>query len=1195
MKGKQPNSFLGGISLKKKPSPVKGPKSSKAMSCLDDDRSSSTVAATNAAVVTSAEMALNLNFIDQSSNGTPFTPFSQESTPRGDSGHGLSIQAIHPSMPLSHSANDCISMNSANETGQAGRSESATSIISGAGLRAAAPQPTATSGSRYAITRRPGDAPGEVVKGWKYIFDPQLMQWTRCAITFLIHHPNRGVDQDDLHAIFSMELLDDVKIAAPMFAKVFRRNIAHVSEVDYFGEGQCQSITEEFARQYYQLRLRPGVAKPPLPLLTNRTIVRVDLESLRNEEMKAATKGFFSYRTTDTRQLLFMMEANTLGCASVGATFASAEVDGGRIYPPGHEAWNKQMYRDVAEGFTHFTYCQSGGSIIVHGMQRNSGYLVDPLVNTADGSGYGMCNSGRRGIERWVSGHVCNDVCRSLSLLPLNRAAAATTSTSTLPRDSGFEGWAQRSNDEMRPDNYFTEFSHQILRLKVESPEFQAHPQSHQVRRTTSGMSSNVGGAAAATPEKAVSCSAERYIYCPAKESWKTETVVLHVLNPACPVTSDSHFSYFLVEVELPGGERARLQARFYTRPTATDAEYRSIGDAYALCEEMTSAFHNYRGNTVYHKKISFLDSHVVRISPSNIPTGAPGMTKGSGGFFSFLSADSGDVVFILEPHFCDTTNASNGELAASLRAGIARDGFAESKELYLLSDCFSHYTLQKTNNRLLICNFKCTNGILRAPKIHSINSSDFASINDGAAGIEKWGRSHQCNALCGLLGLRAISPSAAAPRPPTSSTESRNRFLACAAAIQAHKASRRGSGAPLPSVKLLADPVPTSSHAVVQQVDPMSLSLLSSNFSGTYSGSAPLSISKLRRSRTAAPGAMRSPRVGNASCLRRSLSSAAVGRLQAKGVDTTYVFPATKYEYDITGKSWKKHRIFVRICSPDHGMAQGGMRVCFEVAEVDADGAVERTMVAKMYRRTIKDVVEKDYFTEVMVQHLCGMFSNSFNEAVHRFLPSTLSSSPSASALTVLKSAVVVFDRADLPEDLLAKRTGFFSYRTTDTQRVMFSVEPKLTGKFTKYNGNLGETYPASEGRLSVADARRRTEVFEAVEALTHFSLERSEGGLLVCDMQGVDSRLTDLEIHTYDGAGLGIGNFGQRGISRFSMRHRCNHVCRAIGLKNLREQKFEVTEAVRKRNLYLACADAMQASATQDRVLPFTSSSPS
>ncbi|RNF07308.1 myosin heavy chain kinase A [Trypanosoma rangeli] len=70
-----------------------------------------------------------------------------------------------------------------------------------------------------------------------------------------------------------------------------------------------------------------------------------------------------------------------------------------------------------------------------------------------------------------------------------------------------------------------------------------------------------------------------------------------------------------------------------------------------------------------------------------------------------------------------------------------------------------------------------------------------------------------------------------------------------------------------------------------------------------------------------------------------------------------------------------------VRVLAPLQASARGGMRVCYDVEEVEEDGG--RTQcVAKLFLRNISDVVEKDYFSEGEAQCMCEQFATSFNKA---------------------------------------------------------------------------------------------------------------------------------------------------------------------------------------------------------------------
>ncbi|CAN7976489.1 unnamed protein product, partial [Ixodes persulcatus] len=68
--------------------------------------------------------------------------------------------------------------------------------------------------------------------------------------------------------------------------------------------------------------------------------------------------------------------------------------------------------------------------------------------------------------------------------------------------------------------------------------------------------------------------------------------------------------------------------------------------------------------------------------------------------------------------------------------------------------------------------------------------------------------------------------------------------------------------------------------------------------------------------------------------------------------------------------------------------------------------------------------------------------------------------------------------------------------------------------------------------------------------QAFSHFTFERSGHELLVVDVQGVGDLYTDPQIHTAGGQDYGEGNLGVRGMALFFHTHRCNCVCKGLGL---------------------------------------------
>jgi hypothetical protein len=71
-----------------------------------------------------------------------------------------------------------------------------------------------------------------------------------------------------------------------------------------------------------------------------------------------------------------------------------------------------QFVRNTPQAFSHFTFQQSEGRMVVCDIQGVHDMYTDPQIHTLDGKGYGQGNMGRGGIEKWIQSHVCNDICR---------------------------------------------------------------------------------------------------------------------------------------------------------------------------------------------------------------------------------------------------------------------------------------------------------------------------------------------------------------------------------------------------------------------------------------------------------------------------------------------------------------------------------------------------------------------------------------------------------------------------------------------------------------------------------------------------------------------------------------------------------------------------------------------------------------
>ena len=75
--------------------------------------------------------------------------------------------------------------------------------------------------------------------------------------------------------------------------------------------------------------------------------------------------------------------------------------------------------------------------------------------------------------------------------------------------------------------------------------------------------------------------------------------------------------------------------------------------------------------------------------------------------------------------------------------------------------------------------------------------------------------------------------------------------------------------------------------------------------------------------------------------------------------------------------------------------------------------------------------------------------------------------------------------------------------------------------------------------------------------QAFSHFTFEKSKGQEIVVDIQGVTVtkgsghlRLTDPQLHSKKGAKYGRADCGVKGMKAFFATHKCNDVCRQLGL---------------------------------------------
>uniref|UniRef100_A0A4W5L673 non-specific serine/threonine protein kinase n=1 Tax=Hucho hucho TaxID=62062 RepID=A0A4W5L673_9TELE len=113
-------------------------------------------------------------------------------------------------------------------------------------------------------------------------------------------------------------------------------------------------------------------------------------------------------------------------------------------------------------------------------------------------------------------------------------------------------------------------------------------------------------------------------------------------------------------------------------------------------------------------------------------------------------------------------------------------------------------------------------------------------------------------------------------------------------------------------------------------------------------------------------------------------------------------------------------------------------------------------------------------------------------------------------------------------------------------------TIERNMTGDFRKYNNNTGEEIAPCCG------------MEETLLAFSHWTYQYSCRELLVLDIQGVGSELTDPSViraedkSSSDDMVFGPANLGDAAIHSFVIKHTCNSCCENLGLSGERKEPF-------------------------------------
>jgi DNA gyrase inhibitor GyrI len=206
----------------------------------------------------------------------------------------------------------------------------------------------------------------------------------------------------------------------------------------------------------------------------------------------------------------------------------------------------------------------------------------------------------------------------------------------------------------------------------------------------------------------------------------------------------------------------------------------------------------------------------------------------------------------------------------------------------------------------------------------------------------------------------------------------------------------------------------------------------------------------------------------------------------------------AYKYSYDYAFKKWDKAVVVVSIERTP--FAEGNLRRSYRMRDLTKpDGADQ--YVAKLSKDKYEDT--STYLLDIEMQAMCQAFAAEYNRR-----------KPPKNVEFIEAYLIECFQRPDSP---------------------LFACEPFIAGQYVKYSNNWG----------FVSAHDRNTP-----HAFSHFTHHISGGKYIVVDVQGVNDKYTDPQMHSFDGKGFGKGNCGQEGVAKFFATHKCNVLCKMLGL---------------------------------------------
>lgn len=228
-------------------------------------------------------------------------------------------------------------------------------------------------------------------------------------------------------------------------------------------------------------------------------------------------------------------------------------------------------------------------------------------------------------------------------------------------------------------------------------------------------------------------------------------------------------------------------------------------------------------------------------------------------------------------------------------------------------------------------------------------------------------------------------------------------------------------------------------------------------------------------------------------------------------------------YKFDFVHMEWSTVPLQAEFVIEEKEFAAGGFRKAFKAMSI-TEGFNKGTWVVKSYLETavqlIKDTgqtTEEHTRKSVQMQYLARNFASQLKEAIAK--------------------------------DKLDEYGESFEYKSVymgiAEDGELLTAEEFIPGDFVKFINNNGIV------------CEEDTMLCKKAQAFSHFTYEKSQGKVMVLDIQGSGYTLYDPEIASADlqsedgGYQFCTGNLAQNAIESFFEVHQCNSYCKLLKLK--------------------------------------------